>query len=118
MSRHTSVTGVAVPARDRCCDAVHLGQRSTCQALCTAGLPALYSQILTMQQLPRWQEYLYLGLSILAYMFDDTLMVLGVVATLAHPKMQEVHGRWLKLLSAVVILALGLVMLLRPEWLG
>ncbi len=87
------------------------------ELLCTAGLPALYSQILTMQQLPRWQEYLYLGLYILAYMFDDTLMVLGVVATLGHPKMQEVHGRWLKLLSGLVILALGLVMLLRPEWL-
>jgi hypothetical protein len=88
------------------------------ELLCTAGLPALYSQILTMQQLPPWQEYLYLGLYILAYMFDDTLMVLGVVATLGHPKMQEVHGRWLKLLSGLVILALGLVMLFRPEWLG
>ena len=88
------------------------------ELLCTAGLPALYSQVLTMQQLPAWQEYLYLGLYILAYMFDDTLMVLGVVATLGRPKMQEVHGRWLKLLSGSVILALGLIMLFRPQWLG
>jgi len=88
------------------------------ELLCTAGLPAMYSQILTLQGLPAWREYLYLGLYIAAYMFDDTLMVMGVVATLGHPKMQETHGRWLKLLSGAVVLALGLVMLLRPEWLG
>ncbi|MEQ8667873.1 MAG: hypothetical protein RIC12_01790 [Pirellulales bacterium] len=87
------------------------------ELLCTAGLPALYSQILTMQGLPWWQNYLYLLLYILAYMFDDTLMVAAVVATMGRPKMQETHGRWLKLLSGTVILALGLVMLLRPGWL-
>jgi hypothetical protein len=88
------------------------------ELLCTAGLPALYSQVLTMQQLPRWQEYLYLLLYILAYMFDDTLMLLAVVTTLGRPKMQEIHGRSLKLLSGSVILLLGLVMLFRPRWLS
>lgn len=88
------------------------------ELLCTAGLPCLYSQILTMQQLPRWQEYLYLGLYIAAYMFDDTLMVTGVVISLGKPKMQEVHGRWLKLLSGAVILSLGIIMLVRPDWLS
>ncbi len=88
------------------------------ELLCTAGLPCLYSQILTMQQLPWWQEYLYLSMYIAAYMFDDSLMVAGVVLTLGRPKMQEVHGRWLKLLSGAVILALGIVMLFRPEWLS
>jgi uncharacterized membrane protein HdeD (DUF308 family) len=32
--------------------------------------------------------------------------------------LQETGGRWLKLVSGVVVLALGLVMLLRPEWLS
>ncbi len=57
------------------------------------------------------------GLYILAYMFDDTLMILTVVATLSHSKMQETQGRWLKLASGLVILLLGLVMLFRPDWL-
>lgn len=87
------------------------------ELLCTAGLPCLYSQILTMQNLPWWKDYLYLGLYILAYMFDDTLMILTVVATLSHSKMQETQGRWLKLASGLVILLLGLVMLFRPDWL-
>jgi uncharacterized membrane protein HdeD (DUF308 family) len=50
-------------------------------------------------------------------MFDDALMVAGVTATLSRWKLQETGGRWLKLLSGTVILALGLTMLLRPDWL-
>ena len=87
------------------------------ELLCTAGLPALYTQILSMQELPAWQNYVYLGLYIAAYMFDDTMLLGIVVATLSHRKLQEREGRWLKLISGVVILALGVVMILRPEWL-
>jgi hypothetical protein len=87
------------------------------ELLCTAGLPALYTQILAMQQLPRWQDYAYLGLYNLAYMFDDSLMVALVVITLGRRKMQERGGRVLKLISGSAIIVLGLVLLFRPEWL-
>ncbi|GAA5509661.1 hypothetical protein [Novipirellula caenicola] len=87
------------------------------ELLCTAGLPALYTQILTLQNLPAWGNYLYLGLYIVAYMFDDALLVAIVVTTLSHRKLQEREGRWLKLISGLVILLLGLVMLFRPQWL-
>lgn len=90
---------------------------NTVELLCTAGLPALYTQILTAQGFPWWLNYGYLGLYILAYMFDDTLLLLTVVATLSRRRLQEKEGRWLKLVSGVVILALGVVMLVKPEWL-
>ncbi len=87
------------------------------ELLCTAGLPALYSQVLSLQNYPPWKNYAYLGLYILAYMFDDSLMVGVVVVTLGRKKLQETEGRWLKLISGLVILLLGIVLLLRPEWL-
>jgi hypothetical protein len=87
------------------------------ELLCTAGLPALYTAVLSMQPIPVWMSYVYLTLYIVAYMFDDTLMVIAAVATLGRPKMQERHGRALKLLSGTVILVLGIVMLWKPEWL-
>jgi hypothetical protein len=87
------------------------------ELLCTAGLPALYTQILTLQELPVWKNYLYLGVYISAYMIDDAMLLTIVVATLSHRKLQEREGRWLKLLSGLVILILGLVMLFRPQWL-
>jgi glutaredoxin len=88
------------------------------ELLCTAGLPALYTSILSQQGYGPIARYGYLLLYILAYMFDDTLMVAGVVWSLSRFKLQETGGRWLKLVSGVVVLLLGGVMLFRPEWLG
>ncbi len=87
------------------------------ELLCTAGLPAVYTQILSMHQLSPWQNYAYLALYIVAYMLDDSVMVGIVVVTLGRRKMQETHGRWLKLVSGVLVLALGILLLLKPEWL-
>ncbi len=87
------------------------------ELLCTAGLPALYTSILTQQGYSAGVHYLYLGVYILAYMFDDALMVGAVVITLSRRRLQETHGRWLKLLSGAAILLLGVIMLLRPDWL-
>jgi glutaredoxin len=88
------------------------------ELLCTAGLPALYTSILSRQGYGAVARYGYLLLYILAYMFDDALMVAGVVWTLSRFKLQETGGRWLKLVSGSVILLLGGVMLFKPEWLG
>lgn len=62
------------------------------ELLCTAGLPAPYTQILTSHHLPAWEYYLYLVLYNVAYMFDDILMVTLVVTTLSRRKMQETQG--------------------------
>jgi hypothetical protein len=88
------------------------------ELLCTAGLPAMYTQILMMQDRPSWHNYGYLALYNVAYMFDDTVLLGIAVVTLSNRKMQEREGRWLKLLSGVVILILGIVMILFPEWLA
>jgi glutaredoxin len=87
------------------------------ELMCTAGLPAVYTQILTLQRLPPWKNYAYLGLYNVGYMFDDSLMVIVFVVTLSHRKMREAEGRWLKLISGGVVLILGLAMLFRPDWL-
>lgn len=85
------------------------------ELLCTAGLPALYTDVLRRNNLPAWKEYAYLGLYNLAYMFDDALMVTIVTVTLGRNKLQEKQGRWLKLISGLIILALGVVMIFKPE---
>ena len=87
------------------------------ELLCTAGLPAMYTAILTQQALSPAAHYGYLGLYILGYIADDSLMVGATVLALSSHKLSEGAGRWLKLVSGLVMLALGAVMLLRPDWL-
>ena len=88
------------------------------ELLCTAGLPAVYTQILALRDLPSSAYYGYLALYNLAYVFDDALMVTIAVLTLRHLKLQERAGRWLKGLAGSVLVAMGLVLLLRPAWLA
>jgi hypothetical protein len=58
------------------------------ELLCTAGLPALYSQVLMLQGYPAWKNYAYLALYIFAYMLDDSIMVGIVIFTLGKRKLE------------------------------
>jgi glutaredoxin len=87
------------------------------ELLCTAGLPAIYTAVLTQQALNPFAYYGYLGLYILGYVADDTVMVATAVVALGSRKLTERGGRWLKLLSGIVMLALGLVLIAWPDWL-
>jgi arginine exporter protein ArgO len=88
------------------------------ELLCTAGLPALYTRILTLHELPAWQYYAYLVLYNTAYVLDDGTVLALAVVTLSRYKLQERGGRWLKLVSGLVMLGLAVVLIIRPTWLA
>ena len=84
------------------------------ELLCTAGLPAVYTAVLARAELTTAQHYGYLALYNLAYVADDALMVTIAVVTLAKTKLGERAGRWLKLSSGAVMVALALCLLFFP----
>ena len=86
------------------------------ELLCTAGFPAIYTAILTQHDVGTAGRYAYLGLYIVGYMADDTLMVALAVAAINRYRLTETAGRHLKLLAGGMMLLLGLVLLLRPGW--
>lgn len=85
------------------------------ELLCTAGLPALYTQILSGYALSDAGYYAYLALYNLAYIADDGVMVAIAVITLGHRRLQEHEARWLKLLSGGLIIGLGAILILAPH---
>ncbi len=87
------------------------------ELLCTAGLPAIYTAVLSQQNLTPAAHYAYLGLYIVGYIADDSLMVGAAVLALSSNRLTETGGRWLKLISGAVMLVLGAGLLLRPGWL-
>lgn len=82
--------------------------------MCTSGFPALYTRILTLKQLDTMSYYGYLLLYNLAYMFDDLIILAIGVITLSQRRLQEKEGRWLKLISGLVMMAIGVYLLLKP----
>jgi glutaredoxin len=76
--------------------------------MCTSGFPALFTRILTLKQLDTMSYYSYLLLYNLAYMFDDLLVLSIGIITLSQHRLQEKEGRWLKLISGLVMVGLGI----------
>jgi glutaredoxin len=88
------------------------------ELLCTAGFPALYTAILTQQELSMPMYYGYIGLYIIGYITDDAIAVSFAVMALSSQKLSIEAGQRLKLISGSVMFILGLVMLFRPSWLS
>lgn len=86
------------------------------ELLCTAGFPAIYTHILTLQNdLSVVQYYLYLGLYNVIYVIPLAAIV-GVFAwKMGGRKMSEKEGRILKLVGGVLMLALGIILLVKPQ---
>ena len=85
------------------------------ELLCTSGFPALYTRILTLRRFDAPTYYGYLLLYNVMYMLDDIVVLAIGVVTLSRQRLQEKEGRRLKLLSGVVMLALGLYLIAVPH---
>ena len=81
------------------------------ELVCTSGLPALYTRILTLRQLDPWTYYGYLLLYNVMYMVDDVMVLAIGVVTLSQRRLQEKEGRLLKLVSGLVMLGLGIYLI-------
>ena len=81
------------------------------ELVCTSGLPALYTRILTLRHLDPWHYYGYLLLYNLMYMVDDVMVLAIGVVTLSQHRLQEKEGRVLKLLSGLVMAGLGIYLI-------
>jgi glutaredoxin len=79
--------------------------------MCTSGFPALYTRILTLKQLDTVSYYGYLLLYNAAYMLDDMVVLSIGVITLSQHRLQEKEGRWLKLISGLTMVGLGIYLL-------
>ncbi|MDF1584588.1 MAG: hypothetical protein RQ733_08930 [Methyloprofundus sp.] len=88
------------------------------ELLCTAGLPMVYTRILTLSSLSATQYYLYLALYNVIYIIPLLFIVMLFSLTLGSKKLSEQEGRLLKILSGNMMLGFGLILLVKPEWLS
>jgi len=84
---------------------------------CSVGIPQAFTKILEINQLGWLGTQWYVGLYMLTYMLDD-ILVFGL-ALWSFDKIGLTHkySKWTTLIGGLLMLALGLIMLLRPEWL-
>jgi cytochrome c biogenesis protein CcdA/glutaredoxin len=82
---------------------------------CTVGLPMIWTNLVAQQDVGAAGAAVLFALYMTVFLLDE-LIVFGVaVTTMRAAKLQERHGRELKLVSGVVMLTLAAVMLVVPE---
>ena len=85
---------------------------------CTAGFPVIWTNLLITQQATAVTFVLLLLLYMVIYQIDELVIFLVAVFTLKASKLEEKHGRILKLIGGILMLMLAIVMLIHPAWMN
>ena len=85
------------------------------ELICSAGLPAIYTQILSLSELNTWQYYGYLGLYILVFMLDDLFIFFTAMFTLQATGIQSRYSRFSHLVGGILMFIIGILLLFKPE---
>lgn len=85
---------------------------------CTAGFPVLWTSIVSAQGVDQLTFALLLLLYMVIYLLDELSVFVIAVFTLKSSKLEEKHGRVLKLIGGMLMLTLALVMLIDPAWMN
>jgi len=84
------------------------------ELVCSLGLPLAFTKTLTNMQLPTASYYFYILIYTIFYMIDDFALFLIAVFTLRSTGMQDKYLRSIKLISAFVLVLLGLALIFKP----
>lgn len=81
---------------------------------CTAGFPVLWTNILASQKVTPLAFILLLLLYMVIYQLDEMVIFFTAVFTLKSSRLEEKHGRILKLIGGMLMLTLAIVLLVNP----
>lgn len=87
------------------------------ELICSAGLPAVYTKILSLSNLQTWQYYLYLIFYIFIFMLDDLVVFFTAMITLQATGIQSKYSRFSHLIGGALMLIIGILLLFKPQWL-
>lgn len=85
---------------------------------CTAGFPVIWSNLVSSSNISAATFIFLLAVYMIIYLIDELAIFGAAVITMKASRLEEKHGRILKLISGMVILVLGVVMLINPEWMN
>lgn len=85
------------------------------ELLCTLGLPAIFTRILTLNELSTAAYYGYIGMYVLFYMIDDLIIFAIAVTTMSMLGFTGKYSKYMRLVGGLLMLALGTILILKPD---
>jgi glutaredoxin len=85
------------------------------ELVCSAGLPAIYTQVLALNNLSKVQYYMYILLYIFFFMLDDLFVFFVSMTTLRITGVTTKYTRYSKLVGGILMLIIGILLIFKPE---
>lgn len=82
---------------------------------CSAGLPAIFTRILTLSSVNILTYYFYLLLYTFIFMLDDIIIFFLAIITLSRIGFTEKYNYWATLFGGLLIFILGILLIFKPE---
>ena len=84
---------------------------------CSAGLPVMFVEILSVNNLNLVEEILYISLYMLFFLLDDLIIFFVAMISMQLTGFSTKYGKLSKLVGGILLLLIGVLMIFKPEWL-
>ena len=84
---------------------------------CSAGLPVMFIEILSVNNLTIIEEVIYIGLYMLFFLLDDLVIFFIAMTTMQLTGFSTKYGKLSKLIGGILLLLIGILLIFKPEWL-
>ena len=84
---------------------------------CSAGFPAIFIEILNMNNFSNLQDTLYILLYILFFLIDDLVIFIIAMTTLKLTGISTKYNRISHLVGGILMILMGVLLILKPDWL-
>ena len=87
------------------------------ELFCSLGLPAMFAQVLALNDTTSTMRIIYCLLYVIFFILDDALVFFISMKTLEIKAISNKFGKYSSLIGGLLMIAIGFLMLYKPEWL-
>ena len=83
---------------------------------CSLGFPAIFSEILALNNIKGAARIIYLILYVIFYMLDDIVVFTIAVCTLSISARSTKYTKYVNLIAGIIMILIGILLIFKPEW--
>lgn len=88
------------------------------ELVCSAGLPAIYTQVLALSKLANWQYYLYIFIYVFFFMIDDLIVFSIAMLTLENTGITTKYSKYSRIIGGLIMILIGYLIIFKPNLLA
>ena len=88
------------------------------ELLCSLGLPTMYTEILSMNNLTSSEYIRYNILYVIFFIIDDLVIFVISMITLRSTAISTKYNKYSHLIGGIIMLIIGILIIFKPEWLS